>query len=165
MEKLAADDSADLADDLGKIAAVASLIDLASNQIAASLARAESLDTQALSLIGFAAAMVAVAVAAEGLLGGHSWIAIPGLAASTAFGVSVLAVTRFDLGPSPNQLYAEIERDSISNEQLVANLLADLVEADTSNQGPLRLKTARLLAAVAALMATIIYTTVLLLVL
>jgi hypothetical protein len=116
--------------DHGRIAAVESLIGLAQSQIAASLARGANIDTQALGLIGLDAGLIAVVLAAQGVLGPHCWIAIPGLAVSLVIAGYVLAVTRFDLGPKPEQLYAQIEAAVISGEQVTAKLLVDLVDTD-----------------------------------
>jgi hypothetical protein len=49
----------------------------------------------------------------------------------------------------------------ISGEQIIATLLVNLVETDKSNQAPLRSKAMRLLLSVGALVLTIIYTTLL----
>jgi hypothetical protein len=140
--------------DHGRIAAVESLIGLAQSQIAASLARGANIDTQALGLIG----LIAVVLAAQGVLGPRCWIAIPGLAVSLVIAGYVLAVTRFDLGPKPEQLYAQIEAAVISGEQVTAKLLVDLVDTDETNQRPLRSKALRLVIAVGVLILTILYT-------
>ena len=100
-----------------------------------------------------------MAIAAQGLFGPHCWVAIPGLAVSIVIAGSVLAVTRFDLGPKPEQLYAQIEAAALSGEQVTAKLLADLVETDKTNQRPLESKVTRLEIAVAVLILTILYTT------
>jgi hypothetical protein len=98
-------------------------------------------------------------LAAQGALGPDYWVAIPGLAASLVIGGAVLAVTRFDLGPRPEQLYTQIETAVLSGEQVTAKLLVNLVETDKANQGPLRAKTMLLVIAVGVLVLTILYTT------
>jgi hypothetical protein len=128
--------------DHGRVAALESLVDLAHSQISASLSRAASIDNQA--------------------LGPRGWVAIPGLTLSIVLGGSVLAVTRFDLGPEPEYLYAQVETAVLSGEQVIAKLLADLIDTDKANQSPLRLKATRLLIAVGVLILTAIYTTVVL---
>lgn len=159
MPRRDADDDAPIAPDHSRIAAVESLIGLAHSQIAASLARAANIDTQALGLIGLDAGLIAVVLAAQGVLGPHCWVAIPGLAVSIVLGGSVLAVTRFDLGPRPEQLYGQIETGVLSGEETTAKLLADLVETDKTNKGPLESKVTRLEIAVGVLVLTILYTT------
>lgn len=160
MPRATADDDAPIiASDHGRIAAVESLIGLAQSQIAAGLSRGANIDTQALGLIGLDAALITVALTAQGLLGPDYWIAIPGLTVSIVAGGAVLAVTRFDLGPKPEQLYAQIEAALLSSEQVIAKLLVNLVDTDKTNQRPLRSKTIRLVIAVSALVVTIIYTT------
>lgn len=76
-------------------------------------------------------------------------------------GGSVLAVTRFDIGPKPEQLYAQIEAAELSGEETSAKLLADLVETKTGNQKPLQSKVIRLVIAIVVLILTILYTTLL----
>jgi hypothetical protein len=102
-----------------------------------------------------------VVVATPGALGPHRWLAIPGLAVSIVLSGSVLVVTRFDLGPRPEQLYRQVEAAVLSGEQVIAKLLMSLVDTDKANQGPLRSKAMRLLLAVGALALTILYTTLL----
>jgi hypothetical protein len=148
--------------DHGRVAALESLVDLAHSQISASLSRAASIDNQALGLVALDAALIAVVVAAQGALGPRGWVAIPGLTLSIVLGGSVLAVTRFDLGPEPEYLYAQVETAVLSGEQVIAKLLADLIDTDKANQSPLRLKATRLLIAVGVLILTAIYTTVVL---
>jgi hypothetical protein len=161
MAQPTADDSAPIAPDHGRIAAVESLIGLAHSQIAAGLSRGANIDTQALGLIGLNAGLIAVVIAAQGGLGAHGWVAIPGLAVSIVLGGSVLAVTRFDLGPKPELLYEQIETGLMSGEETIAKLLINLVETDKTNQGPLRSKVKRLLIALGVLTLTILYTTLL----
>jgi hypothetical protein len=122
---------------------------------------AKNIDSQAIGLIGLDAGLIAIPFAAHEALGPHYWVAIPGLAISILIAGSVLAVTRFDIGPKPEQLYAQIEAAELSGEQTSARLLADLVEIDKTNQGPLRAKVIRLLIAIAALILTIFYTALL----
>jgi hypothetical protein len=159
MPRTNANDDAPIAPDHGRIAAVQSLIGLAHRQIAAGLSRAANIDTQALGLIGLDAGLIAVVLTAQGLLGAHFWVAIPGLAVSIVAAGRVLAVTRFDLGPRPEQLYAQIEAGVISGEQVNAKLLVNLVETDKANKAPLEAKTTRLLIALRVLALTILYTT------
>ena len=64
------------------------LIDLTEAQIAAAQARAENLDSQALGLVGFAAALVTADLAAQRLLGHSWWVPLPGLAISIVLGPS-----------------------------------------------------------------------------
>jgi hypothetical protein len=131
------------------------LIDLAEAQIAAMFGRATNLDTQALGLVAFDAALVAADLAAQQPLGNRWWVPIPGLAISILAGASVMAVTRFDLGPSPSDFYtqnAESPRD-----EALAQLLSDLVASQRRNSQPLRLKTGRLVVALATLLLTIVY--------
>lgn len=159
MPRATADGAIEIAPDHGRIAAVESLIGLAQSQIVAGLSRRANIDMQALGLIGLDAGLIAIIVAAQGVLGAHCWVAIPGLAVSLVIAGSVLAVTRFDLGPRPEQLYAQIETVVLSAEQVTAKLLADLVDTDKTNQEPLRSKIMRLLIAVGMLVSTILYTT------
>ncbi len=160
MPRPTADHDPELAADHDRVVAVESLIGLAHSQIAAGLSRAANIDTQALGLIGLDAGLIAIIVAAQGVLGPRYWVAIPGLAVSIVLAGAVLAVTRFDLGPKPEQLYAQIEAAAISGEQGIAKLLADLVDTDKTNQEPLRSKAMRLVIAVGSLILTILYTTV-----
>jgi len=159
MPSATADDDTPLAPDPARVAAVESLISLAHSQIAAGLQRAANIDTQALGLIGLDAGLIAVALTAQGLLGPRFWVAIPGLAISILAAGSVLAVTRFDIGPRPGQLYGQIEAAELSGEETSAKLLADLVETKTDNQRPLKSKVIRLAIALGALALTILYTT------
>ncbi len=145
--------------DHGRTTAVESLIGLAQSQIAAGMARAANIDAQALGLIGLDAGLIAVAVAAQGLLGPNWWVAIPGLVVSIAIGGAALAITRFDLGPEPEKLYGQIEAKALSGEETIARLLADLVETYRANREPLRSKATRLLIAVGVLVTTIVYAT------
>ncbi len=156
-----ADDDTQTGPDRDRIAAVRALIGLAHRQIDGSLQRAANIDTQALGLIGLDAGLIAVVLAAQGALGPDYWIAIPGLAISIVLGASVLAVTRFDLGPDPELLYAQIEAGAISGERVIAKLFVNLVETDKANKGPLRAKTKLLVIAVGVLVLTILYTTLL----
>ncbi len=156
-----ADDDAPIAPDPGQIAAVQALIGLAHRHIGEGLSRAANIDTQALGLIGLDAGLIAIVLAAHEALGPHYWVAIPGLAISILIAGSVLAVTRFDIGPDPEQLYAKIEAAELSGDQISAKLLADLIETKIDNQRPLRSKTLRLLIAVGVLALTILYTTIL----
>ena len=157
-----ADGDTPIASDPGRIAAVESLIGLAHSQIAAGLSRAANIDIQALGLIGLDAGLIAVLVAAQGALGPHYWVAIPGLAISIVLGGSVLAVTRFDLGPDPEWLYGQVEAGvNNSGEHVTTKLLADLVDTDKTNKGPLRSKTMLLVIAVSVLALTILYTALL----
>jgi hypothetical protein len=55
-----------------------------------------------------------------------------------------------------------VEAAVLSGEQVIAKLLADLIDTDKANQSPLRLKATRLLIAVGVLILTAIYTTVVL---
>lgn len=135
------------------------LIDLAHRQIDAGLSRAKNIDSQAIALIGLDAGLITIALAAHEALGPHYWVAIPGLAISILIAGSVLAVTRFDIGPDPEDLYAKIEAGMSSGEQANAKLLVNLVKTDKFNKGPLRAKSSRLLIAVVVLMLTILYTT------
>jgi hypothetical protein len=161
MPEPAADETLGTIPDPGRIAAVESLIGLAQNHISAGLSRGANIDTQALGLIGLDVGLLAVAVAAQEALGPLWWAAAPGLAVSLVIAGSVPAVTRFDLGPRPEQLYEQIETAAMSGERIMATLLVNLVETDRSNQAPLRSKTTRLLLAISALVLTIIYTTLL----
>ncbi len=150
---------AGIAPDHGRTTAVESLIGLAQSQIAAGLARAANIDAQALGLIGLDAGLIAVAVTAQGLLGPSWWVAIPGLVASIAIGGAALSITRFDLGPEPEQLYGQIEAEEMSSEETITRLLVNLVETYRANREPLRSKATRLLIAVGVLVTTIVYTT------
>jgi hypothetical protein len=147
--------------DLGRTVAVMALIELAHRQIDAGLSRAKNIDSQAIGLIGLDVGLIAIAFAAHGALGPHYWVAIPGLAVSILIAGSVLAVTRFDIGPRPGQLYAKIEAAELSGDQARARLLTDLVATEIDNQRPLRSKALRLLIAIGALLFTILYTTIL----
>jgi hypothetical protein len=69
MSRANPDEDIPIAPDYSRIAAVESLIGLAHSQIAASLARAANLDTQALGLIGLDAGLIAIVLTAQGLLG------------------------------------------------------------------------------------------------
>jgi hypothetical protein len=148
-----------IAPDHSRIVAVESLTGLAHSQIAASLARAANIDTQALGLIGLDAGLIAVVLTAHEVFGPHYWAAIPGLVVSIILGGSVLAVTRFDLGPDPEDLYAQLETGVISGERAITKLFVNLVETDKANKGPLRAKIMRLVTAIGVLILTIIYTT------
>lgn len=132
-----------------------SLIAVAQSQMAAILARGANLDAQALGLIGFDAVLVAANLAAQQPLGHLWWAPVPGLALSIAVGASVMAVTRFDLGPSPRDFYAR----NAHNQPNVAlrALLADLLASQERNAALLRLKTGRLIAALVVLLVTIMY--------
>jgi hypothetical protein len=77
------------------------------------------------------------------------------LAISTVVGGSVLAVTRFDLGPSPGDFYTQ--NRSKSDAVAVAQLLADLLTAQERNAEPLRMKTGRLVISLVVLLATVVY--------
>jgi hypothetical protein len=151
-------DSPPSAPDLGRIAAVAALIDLAHRQIDAGLSRAKSIDSQAIALIGLDAGLIAIPFAAHEALGPHYWVAIPGLAISILLAGSVLAVTRFNIGPRPEQLYAQIEAAELSGEETRARLLTELVATEIDNQKPLQSKVIRLVIAIAVLILTILYT-------
>jgi hypothetical protein len=159
MPQRSADEDIPTAADLGRIAAVLALIGLAHRQIAATLARAANLDTQALGLIGLDLGLIGVVVAAQALRGPRYWVAIPGLVLSILVAGSVLAVTRFDLGPRPELLYFQIDAAVLSGEELTAELLTDLVATDKTNQVPLKSKVIRLVGAIGVLAATIFYTT------
>jgi hypothetical protein len=161
MTRARTDQDTPIAPDPGRIAAVESLIGLAHSQIAAGLSRAANIDMQALGLIGLDAGLIAVVLAAQGALGPDYWVAIPGLAISIVVGGSALAVTRFDLGPEPEYLYAQVEAAVLSGERVTAKLLADLVETKNGNQRPLKSKVIRLVIAIGVLMFTILYTTLL----
>lgn len=131
------------------------LIDLTEAQIAASLVRAANIDVQALGLIGFDATLVAADLAAQQLLGHLWWTPIPGLAISIVSGASVMAVTRFDIGPSPSYFYAR--NATIPRSQALARLLSDLLASQQHNAQPLSRKTRRLVLALATLLLTILY--------
>jgi hypothetical protein len=161
MARTTANDDAPIAPDPERVAAVQELIGLAHRQIGAGLSRAANIDTQALGLIGLDAGLIAVVLTAQGLLGPHFWVALPGLAISIMAAGTVLAVTRFDIGPRPEQLYAQIEAAELSGEAMSAKLIADLVATDKANKGPLRAKTMLLLTAAGVLVLTILYTTLL----
>jgi hypothetical protein len=155
--RVTTDIDAPTAADRGRIAALESLIGLAQSQIGAGLARATNIDTQALGLIGLDAALIAVLIATRDVLGPRYWIAIPGLAISILLGGSVLAVTRFVLGPDPDKLYARIVTGEISSEQAITKLFVNLVETDKANKAPLRSKIMRLVVAGGVLVLTILY--------
>ena len=159
MSRTTSDENIPITPDHARIAAVESLIGLAQSQIAARISRAANIDTQALGLIGLDAALTAIVIAAQGLLGPHYWVAIPGLAISLLIAGSVLAVTRFDLGPKPEQPYEQIEAAAISGEEAIAKLLMNLVETDKTNQRPRQSKAIRLAIALGVLALTILYTT------
>jgi hypothetical protein len=131
------------------------LVDLAQAQLVALFDRGGNLDVQALGLVGFEAALAAAIVAAQTLLGHLWWIPLPGLAISTAVGGSVLAVTRFDLGPSPGDFYTQnrTKADTVA----LAQLLADLLAAQERNAEPLRMKTGRLIISLVVLLVTVLY--------
>jgi hypothetical protein len=158
MPRTTANDDAPIAPDHGRIAAVQALIGLAHRHIGEGLSRAANIDTQALGLIGLDAGLIAIVLAAHETLGPHYWVAIPGLAVSILLAGSVLAVTRFDIGPDPEQLYAKIEAAELSGEATSAKLLADLVETKTGNRRPLQSKVIRLVIATGVFALTIIYT-------
>jgi hypothetical protein len=131
------------------------LIDLAQAQLAALFTRSGNLDMQALGLVGFDGALAAAVVAAQQVLGYHWWVPLPGLGVSALAGASVMAVTRFDLGPAPSDFY-ERNRSKPEADGL-AQLLADLLAAQRHSAEPLRMKTRRLLIALGLLLATVIY--------
>jgi hypothetical protein len=131
------------------------LIALAEAQIAASLARAANLDAQALGLIGLNAVFAAAALAAQQQLGDLWWIPMPGLALSIGAGAWVIAVTRFDLGPSPGDFYTRTADEP--PDAALLGLLADLLTSQERNADSLRLKSGRLLAGLIVLILTAIY--------
>jgi hypothetical protein len=136
------------------------LIDVAQAQLAAILARGSNLDAQALGLIGFDAVFVAANLAAQQSLGDLWWAPIPGLAISSGIGAWVMAVTRFDLGPSPTDLYADSAGGPA--EAALRQLLEELVVSQARNEMLLRVKTGRLLAALAVLLVTAVSSTLVL---
>lgn len=135
------------------------LVALAQGQLAALVERGANLDVQALGLVGFDAALSAAVVAAQQILGHLWWIPVPGLVVSTVAGGSVMAVTRFDLGPSPSDFYSR--NRSKGDADGLAQLLADLLAAQERNAEPLRMKTGRLVIALASLLLTVVYSVVL----
>ena len=66
-----------------------------------------------------------------------------------------MAVTRFDLGPSPSAFY--LRNVNSSQETALQQLLAELLATEGRNARPLGLKTARLVAALVALLVTVAY--------
>jgi hypothetical protein len=130
------------------------LIDLTEAQIAAAYARAANLDTQALGLAGFDAALVTADLAAQRLLGHWWWVPLPGLAISIVLGASVMAVTRFDFGPAPSRFYAR-HADGPQDDAL-EHLLSDLIASQHDNAQPVHLKTERLVLALATLVLTVV---------
>ncbi|MGD0455743.1 MAG: hypothetical protein ABSB69_19325 [Solirubrobacteraceae bacterium] len=131
------------------------LIDLTEAQIATVIARAANIDAQALGLVGFDAALLATDVAAQQLLGHLWWIPLPGLAMSIVIGSSVMAVTRFDIGPSPSSFYAR--HATTPHDEALVRLLSDLLASQRHNAQPLSLKTERLVLGLTVLLFTILY--------
>lgn len=134
------------------------LIDLAEAQIAAAHARAANLDAQALGLVGFDAVLVTANLAAQRLLGHSWWVPLPGLAISIVLGASVMAVTRFDFGPSPSSFYAR--HAASPRDAALEHLLSDLIASQQNNAQPVHVKTERLVLALAALLLTVVCSTV-----
>ncbi len=128
------------------------LIELAEAQLAAMISRGENLDSQALAVVAFDGALIAVAVAAFGC---RWWIPVLGLAFSIVAGALVLAVQDFEVGPSAGAFFA-LNQDKPERDALEL-LLSDLLDSQRRNARPLRTKTVRLVASVALLGATIAY--------
>jgi hypothetical protein len=131
------------------------LVDLAQTQIGALIARGGNLDVQALGLVGLDAALSASVVAAQSSLGHAWWVPLPGLFASAIAGGSVMAVSRFDLGPSPGEFY--VRHRAKHDLAALAQLLSDLDAAREHNARPLTMKTKRLQIALGLLIGTIVY--------
>jgi hypothetical protein len=132
------------------------LLGLAESQLSAMFSRGASLDAQALGAIGLASALItAVLAGAEPLFGPNWWIPLPGLSTSVATAGLVMVVGRFDLGPDPATFY----KDNYDKPQEVAErqLLADLLSTQRKNVVPLVRKTEWLIVSLFLLLATFVY--------
>lgn len=137
------------------------LIGLAEFQIGALFDRGTNLDTQALGLIAFDGALIALTVAAEPLLdknhvlGSLWWVPIPGLVVSVVVAGLVTTAPRFDLGPSPTEFYENFSDKG--DQKALEQLLVDVVETQKRSAEPLAAKTRRLIIALAALVLVAAY--------
>lgn len=132
----------------------ATVVLLAQNQLAWQQAYAEHVDTQALGLLGFASALIAVDVAAQADLGRGWWLPIVGLAlCSTLCIATILAGRRFKFGPHPALFYEDY--GGLDEAEANVVLLTDLCRA--LDDSPIHRKELLFTAAFASLLADVVF--------
>ncbi len=136
---------------------ITALIALAQTQLLAQMLDSDGVDGRSMGVLGINGALAGADLAARSLFGGEWWIPLPGLAISAAILLGVRRGLRVEIGPSPHGFYAAYGGgpEAAVNVQL----LSDLDDVLKTNDRTLLRKERRLAAAIAALLATIVYST------
>jgi hypothetical protein len=124
---------------------------LARAQLDAQSSAADNIDLKAMGLLGFNGALVVADLAAKDLIHRLWWAPLPGLAVSIALCLAVSARYAFEQGPDPAAFYTSVGGQPPA--VALAQLLADLRSAYTTNLVPLERKWRLLTAALFTLFA------------
>jgi hypothetical protein len=125
--------------------AVATMIGLIRDQLAAQLEEANSNFGNTLTLIGIDATLIGVAIAGAGQLGGNYWVVLVGLLVTVALLLFAIRTHGMSLGPSAVSFYEAF--GSSDDQDFETQLLIELDAAFAANGRALQVQQARILRA------------------